>query len=282
MTRGTSSRVNYLVVVSDLHCGCRLGLCHPGEVLLDGGGEYKSSALQRVVWEWWMEFWTKWVPSVTHGQPYAALILGDTLDGVHHNSTTQISHDLEDQSEIAYTILRPIAERCKGRFYMVRGTEAHVGPSGVNEEALAKKLGAVPDRHHRRARWEAWLELGQGLIHATHHIGTTGSQAYESTAVLKELVEAYTEAGRWHKRPPDVVARAHRHRNIEVRVPTALGYGIVFTTPAWQLKTPYTYRLAGARQALPQIGGSIICQGDNDLYTRHRVWSPEREEAVRI
>ena len=276
-----AKRVNYLVVVSDLHCGCRMGLCPPGDIPLDDGGEYHASVLQKVVYGWWEEFWNKWVPLVTKGSPYAVLVLGDTLDGVHHNSTSQVSHNLDDQAGIAYTALQPIADRCKGRFYMVRGTEAHVGPSGVNEETLARRLGAVSDGRHY-ARWEAWIEMGRGLIHATHHVGTTGSQAYESTAVLKELVEAYTDAGRWHNRPPDVVVRAHRHRNIEVRVPTSLGYGIVFTTPAWQLKTPYTYRLAGARQSLPQIGGSIICQGDEDLYTRHWVRSPERTKAVRL
>ena len=75
--------------------------------------------------------------------------------------------------------------------------------------------------------------------------------------------------------------RGHRHRLIEVRVPTALGYGIAFTAPAWQLKTPYTYRIAG-RQSLPQIGGSVIRQGDEDLYTRHWVRSIGRTREVRL
>jgi PTS system nitrogen regulatory IIA component len=43
---------------------------------------------------------------------------------------------------------------------------------------------------------------------------------------MAELAEAYTEAGRWRNRPPDVIVRGHRHRHIEIRVPTALGYGI--------------------------------------------------------
>lgn len=275
-------RINNLVVVSDLHCGCRLGL-HPFTPShLDDGGTYTPSRLQRVVFDWWCEFWCEWVPRACHNEPYAVLVNGDTLDGVHHRSTSQISHNLEDQAEIAYNLLAPIAEACEGRFYMVRGTEAHVGSSGVEEERLAKRLGAVRDEDRRCARWEAWIELGNGLIHATHHIGTTGSQAYESTAVMKELAEAYAEAGRWRNRPPDVVVRSHRHRHIEIRVPTSLGYGIAFTTPAWQLKTPYTFRIPGARQSMPQIGGSVIRQGDTDLYTRHWVQSPERTKAVRL
>jgi hypothetical protein len=61
-----------------------------------------------------------------------------------------------------------------------------------------------------------------------------------------------------------------------------LGYGIAFTAPAWQLKTPYTYRVAGARQAMPQIGGSVVRQGDSDLYTRHWVRSPSRTPEVKL
>lgn len=280
--RPANALLRNLVVVSDLHCGCRLGLHSDDPTPLDDGGTYHPSSLQRTVWEWWTEFWDDWVPEACHGEPYAVLVVGDTLDGVHHKSTSQISQNLADQAEIAYRILAPVVERCGKRIYMIRGTEAHVGPSGVEEDRLARRLGAVPDQDGRYARWETWIELGEGLIHATHHIGTTGSQAYESTAVMRELAEAYAEAGRWRQRPPDVLVRGHRHRHIEIRVPTSLGYGIAFTSPAWQLKTPFTYRIPGARQSLPQIGGSVIRQGDTDLYTRHWVRSPERTPTIQL
>jgi len=274
--------INNLVVVSDLHCGCRLGLCPAIGARLDDGGRYRPSRLQRITWSWWQEFWGRWVPQACHREPYAVLVLGDTLDGVHHETTTQISANLADQAEIAYHILRPVRDACCGRLYMVRGTEAHVGPSGIEEERLAQRLEAVPDEEGRHARWDVWIRLGRGLVHATHHIGVTGSQAYESTAVMRELAEAYAEAGRWRHRPPDVLVRGHRHRHIEIRVPTALGYGIAFTCPAWQLKTPYSFRAAGARQSMPQIGGSLVRQGDKDLYTRHWVRSPTRPREVSL
>ena len=116
-------------------------------------------------------------------------------------------------------------------------------------------------------------------MHATHHIGTTGSQAYESTAVMRELAEAYAEAGRWRQRPPDVLIRGHRHRHIEIRVPTALGYGIAFTSPAWQLKTPYTFRIPGAGHAASAAASSA---GAHRPHTRHWVRSPERPKEVQL
>lgn len=280
--RQKTGRINNLIVVSDLHCGCRVGLCPADPVPLDDGGEYTPSKLQKIVWGWWIEFWQEWVPDVCHGEPCAVLINGDALDGVHHKATTQVSHNLGDQAEICRRVVRPAIDACEGRLYWIRGTEAHSGASGVDEERLARDLRAIPDADGRHARYEAWVELGNGLVHALHHIGTSGTMHYESTAVLKELAEAYAEAGRWHERPPDVIVRSHRHRHLEVRVPTDLGYGIAFCTPGWQLRTPFAYRIAGARQAAPQIGGSLIRQGDADLFTRHRVWTMARTESVKL
>jgi hypothetical protein len=266
-----SQPCNNLVVVSDLHCGCRLGLCPPEPIPLDDGGSYCASHLQLKVWSMWREFWDEWIPEASHHEPYSVLLNGDCLDGNHHNSTTQVSHNTGDQAKIARMILEPIRDKCQGRLYVVRGTEAHVGPSGVEEERLAETLGAIPDEDGRHARYELWARVGKGLVHAMHHVGTTGSSHYESSAVLKELTESYAQAGRNRLDPPDVVVRSHRHRHIEVRVPTKLGYGISFVTAAWQLRTPFAYRVPGGRVTTPQIGGSLIRQGDADLYTRHWV-----------
>lgn len=271
--------VNNLVVVSDLHCGCRLGLCHPGPVKLDDGGTYTPSELQNKVWGWWEEFWGEWLPEACHNEPYAVVINGDAVDGVHHGSTTQVSQNLGDQARIAKAVLRPVRDACDGRLYMIRGTEAHVGKSGVDEERLAEELEAIPDEQGRHARYELWAKVGLGLVHLMHHIGTTGTSHYESTAVLKELAESYSEAGRWRQDPPDVVVRSHRHRHVEIRVPTHLGYGISFCTAGWQLKTPFAYKIPGGRITTPQIGGSLIRQGDADLYTRHRIWGVARPAA---
>lgn len=89
-------------------------------------------------------------------------------------------------------------------------------------------------------------------------------------------------AGRWNRRAPDIVVRSHRHRYIKVEVPTWVGNGIGLVTPGWQLKTPFVYRIPGGRASTPQLGAVLIRQGDEELYTRKKVWDIEREEAVRI
>ena len=275
-----SKEIRNIVVVSDLHSGCKLGLCPPGELRLDDGGFYRQSEFQKQVWKHWQYFWEQWVPDVVQGDPYAVIVNGDALDGVHHNSTTQISHNLLDQRRIAKKILTPVVDKCEGRFYMIRGTEAHVGRSATDEEELAEDLGAIPNKVGQYSRYDLWKYVGPKVVHALHHVGTTGSAAYEATAVHKELTESFVEAGRWNRRPPDVIVRSHRHRHIEIRIAVG-GKGnetssaIAVVTPAWQGKTPFAWKVPGARLSQPQFGGIVIRYYKNELFVRHKVWSPE-------
>lgn len=234
------------------------------------------------MWDAWNDFWGIHVPEFCHNEPFAVVSNGDMLDGVHHDSVTQISHNLSDQFSIAHKILTPVVAACEGRYYHIRGTEAHTGPSSQEEERLAHALGAIPNEDGQYARWEMYARIKHALIHITHHIGFAGSLAYESTALSRELSEAYIEAGRWGNEPPDVIIRSHRHRNTEVRIQTKKGFCTVCVTAGWQLKVPFTYRIAGARQATPQIGGTVVRVGDKDVFTRHYIRTIGRPEEVKI
>jgi len=272
--------INNLIVISDTHCGCQYALCPP-QVRLDGGGVYSLTDLQVHLWGWWLEFWHEWVPTVTRGETYAVLINGDLMDHRHHSSTTQISQNPADQQRIAEMVFTPVAEWARGGLYITRGTEAHTGKSGWAEELLAKRLGAVPDETGNHSRYDLNIRIGEDcMVNALHHIGTTGSQHYETTAVTKELTEAFTEAARWGDEPPDVVVRSHRHRFSEVRIATRKGYGYSLVTPAWQGKTPFAWKIPGGRQSRPQFGGVLIRQGDEEFFTRHRVWTLPRTKTV--
>jgi len=272
MPKKKSGGIKNIVVISDTHCGCRMGLCHPNGMPIDDGGTVLPSQLQLKVWAWWEEFWGEWVPMATKGEPYVVVHNGDAIDGVHHNSTTQMSHNLQDQVDLAYDILKPVVDKCDGRYYHIRGTEAHVSKSGREEENLAKMLDAIPtidNSKKQHARWELWLEMGGELIHFLHHIGTTASSAHESSAVNAEISAMLHESARWGLKKPTIVVRSHRHRSIEVRLPSQNNRYITgVVTPAWQLKTPFTYKIAGARLAPPQIGGILIRLGDEGIFTK--------------
>jgi hypothetical protein len=234
------------------------------------------------MWALWMNFWTQWVPEVTRGEPYDIVHNGDVIDGVHHNTTTQISHNIHDQLTIAEHVLRPIITACRqqgGQYYHIRGTGAHVGQSSVYEEMLAARLDAKPNAQGQHARYDLWKRVGgpQGiLVHLLHHIGTTSSASHEASAVNAELTAEYVEAARWHREPPDYIVRSHRHRSIAVDIDSAKGYAAAIVTPGWQGKTPFAWKVAGARLAEPQFGGVLIRQGDVEHYYRRKIYSVDR------
>ncbi len=277
--------INNIVCISDIHSGCQVALCPPEGVKLDDGGVYMPSEFQLKMWTMWEEFWLDWVPWATRKEPFCVVFNGDALDGVHHNSTTQISHNLGDQRRLAERILSRVVELCDGRYYHIRGTEAHVGKSATEEEALARALRAIPNEQGQYARYDLWKEVGSGrLCHFIHHIGSTGSQAYEATAVHKELVEEFVEAGRWDVRPPDVIVRSHRHRCIKTSIPTGkagsyeTSEAISVVTPCWQGKTPFVWKIPGGRLATPQFGGVLIREANGELFCREKVWTIERSQ----
>ncbi len=281
------SATKRLVVISDLHAGCRVGLCPTHGVTLDDGGQYFPSALQMKLWQMWRSFWDEFVPEATRGKPFDLVVNGDAIDGVHHGSTTQVSHNLADQLRIAHEILEPVVRRAEN-YYHVRGTEAHAGKSGATEEELARSLGAVTNRDGQSARFELWKRAGRHLVHVLHHLDGGGNA--ESTAIFRELVDTFTESARWGRRPPDVIVRSHRHRYIKVEIPTGLSKGAergreptpiaaCVVTPGWQGKTPYAWKVAGARLQTPQFGGVVIDGSGDDVVVRGRVWTVGRTEA---
>lgn len=268
-----------IVVVSDLHAGCRMGLHPDREVQLQGGMLSQPSVLQRKVWSHWRYFHDEFVPGVTKGEPHILIVNGDALDGRHHGSTTQISQNLADQQAIAEVILRPEVARAH-TYYHVAGTEAHVGPSAEDEERLARSLGAKPDSEGQHARPFLWLDLIGHLIHVAHHVGGTSARAYEMTAPHREYIEFCSDAGLWGRPVPQLLVRAHRHRYCK-----PLGAGIqgecgCVVSPGWQLKTPYVHRLMGGRASEPQIGGLVIRMGGRlGLYVAAYVYQMERPAA---
>ena len=276
-----TQRIPNIVIISDEHCGSQFGLC-PSRIKLDGGGVYQRSPLQKKLGQYWEIWWQDYVPMLTKGEPYVVVNVGDTIDGRHHGATDQISQNLTDQVNIALEMLLPVISKAKG-YYHLRGTEAHGGISGETEEELAQQLHAIPDELGNYSRWALWMEMGEELIHFCHHIGVTQSQAYEGTALNKELSEAWAEAGRHGDKPPTVIVRAHRHRQYQISLSGEYGMCLAIITPCWELKTPFSYRLALGRVGQPQIGGYVLRTGDEDkIYARYKVWRIEREKTVKI
>lgn len=206
--------IKYAVIISDIHAGCGLAICPIDGCPLDDGGTYRPSEVQADwLWPKWLAWWNEWVPKWTEDQPWVLVVNGDAVDGVHHESVTQFTHNLERQEACAVMLLESVirARACQAA-YFVRGTEAHGGKSGQSEERVARSLAerthkVVGTAHGIYSRWHLKMRLGFGLIDIAHHIGTTGSMAYETSAVQKELEQLFVNAARWEKEVPDCIVR---------------------------------------------------------------------------
>ena len=284
----SDGRVLNIVDFSDTHIGCKFGLCPPEGFVLDEGvrvGAYTAddplAVMRRTVWGWWEEFWGDFVPRATRGEPFAIVCNGDAMDGNHHGSSTPFTANTHDQVLMAHQVYKPLIDICEGRFYLIRGTQVHVGESGRDEEALGQMLNAVPFRG-RHSRWEMRARLGDRLLHFAHHIGTTTSPFAQSGALQRLAVRSYVETGRRGDPPYSLLARAHRHSHSEISEQAAHGKVTVLTTPAWQLKTPYVHSKDGLQMMQPEIGGVVIRLNDGELFTRAFVkrLAPEPEEII--
>lgn len=264
------------IIVSDLHCGSLSGLCPP-RVRFDDGGTYEHSPFQAQLWEHWLYFWGEWVPAVVGSRAWALILNGDLVEGQRARTTHSVSNDYSLQARIAVDALTVALAACATRppaaIYCVGGTEAHAGQSWEDEQRVASEIGATPDHHGARVRPDLWLRVGTGLAHCAHHIGTTGSQAYEMSALGKELVETLADAARWGLDVPDWVVRSHRHRSAAASFPTARGEPHVVVTPGWQGRTPWAAKLPGGRTTTAQFGGVALVErpGGNRHYRRYVV-----------
>ena len=265
--------IRNIVVISDTHFGSAVALNNGCQ--LDDGGWYHPSVIQKKLWALWENFWD-WTYDHIKKEPFVLVHNGDIIDGVHHRITNPVSHNLTTQSRIAIQELEPHIARSE-RYYQIRGTEAHVGQAAQEEESIAAALGAVQDKETGcYSRWEMWMKFCGKLIHFAHHIGTTRSAAYESSAPMREIVAAFVESGQWGMKPPDFIIRSHAHRYIKVEPPNCC----IVVTPGWQLKTPLTHKIDRMRG--PMFGGLLIRDGADGVYTKERIYTLKATEAVTV
>ena len=109
-----------------------------------------------------------------------------------------------------------------------------------------------------------------------HHIGTTGSVAYETSAPHKELEQSLVHSALTHSEIADVICRSHRHRYTETRKLSHKGLLTSVVTPGWQLKTPFAYKIPGGRSSEPEVGGILIRSGDDEVFVRPWLRNIER------
>jgi hypothetical protein len=271
--RARDDRPVVLAVVSDIHTGSTVGLCPSAGIDLDDGGRYEPSRAQRWLWQRWEWFWDE----VARERDSAAadlyvIVNGDVIDGRHHETTQVVSGNLDVQAAVARACLEVPRALGVDRWFVVRGTEAHVGPSAQAEEALARWLGAERDPDTGTySWWHLRLIVHDLLIDIAHH-GRTGHRSWtrwNATQLLAaDIALSHLQS---RERPPDLAIRSHYHRYADSYDAQPVR---VIQTPAWQLATAYVHRRAP--ESLADIGGLIVTIRAGAWSVRPVLYRPRR------
>lgn len=264
-------------IVGDMHVNSTVALCPPS-FMLDDGGTYSASPVQTWIWERWEKFWEEVVKvKEKYKLRCVAMLNGELADNNVHHTTQLISRNPADQIALAESVLLPI-RKISDNIIVIRGTEAHTGPSANMDEIMARKLRAVPSINsvktgeHRASWWEFYGEFSGVTINISHHPGTSHRRPYTkgNDAMRLAFIQSYKymERGLF---PPDLVIRGHNHIPVDSfdNHPSRAIIG-----PSWQLNTSYGYRIGGGW--LPVGGMYVLCRdGKYKVIKRYFDWPVE-------
>lgn len=268
-----------VAAVSDLHSNGTTGLCPP-RFTLDDGGDYVASPAQRWLWRNWTDYWQT-IANMKRdtGLPVAALVVGDAVDGDHHDTPQIITRNEADQLRIAIKVMMPVLE-VADRVFIIRGTESHVGKSAWREEALADDIGAVPSPDGTASWWHLYADFAGVTFDVQHHPESGSMRPWTAGAEVNRIsaMLVYEYAGTRDKMP-DVAIRAHRHqfRDSGTTHPVR-----TFAMPAWQLATAFVKGPVAAAGKINSVGGLyFICRDGS--YTWDAVqYRPARRKPVKV
>jgi hypothetical protein len=271
------SRPIVLAITSDIHVNSTLAMCPSEGVTLDDGGTYLPSRLQRAIWDRWEDFWKK-VRAAAVGADLWVGYNGDLVEGVHHNTTQIVTAHPESQAYLTERVFGVPRSLNPARTYIVRGTEAHVGPSGASEEAFARSLKAEQTPDGRWSWWHLRLKPHGCLIDLQHHPSTRGSLPWTSQAATQRLAfRIWAEHALRGLEFPRLAIRSHTHVWRDSGSDGCPTRAII--TPSWQAKTAHAHKVAA--DSIADIGGLIVTVMPDATYTvATHLYPPDLPEPI--
>ncbi len=265
-----------LAITSDQHCGSTVALAPP-VVHLDDGGKYEASKPQQWLWQRWNDYWKR-VEQVRRAKKATLVQVynGDLTEGDHHKTTQILSGNPTAQAVVVNEVLRvPLALK-PDHIVGIRGTEAHVGPSGAFEERIftgLRKDGwpVVRDEHTGNSSHWHWTMEYQGVRLDIAHHGKFGSRpSTKMNTVVALAFDIFTRAAIEGRPHPHLAVRSHMHQVGDTGdiYPTRL-----IQMPAWQLATAYIHRLNPG--AIADVGGIIVTIDKGTIEVEKVIYHPE-------
>lgn len=266
-----------LAVAGDLHTNSTVALGRPS-FLLDDGGQYRASPVQRWIWRQWLAFWAAVAERKEQtGYPVLAVLNGELADDNKHATTQLVTRNHADQVRHAISVLEPCLA-VADHIVVTRGTEAHSGQNASMDELIAEDIGAAPDRQGNRAMWRFRARLaGVDVLIAHHPQGGGGARSWTrdnaANMAAADVMLSHYDAG---EKPPDLVITGHIHKPLDSydTHPTR-----VVGLPSWQLCTAFGHRIgAGVKPFLP-IGGAVfvLAGGDYTVEKHYSQWNTRQD-----
>lgn len=234
-TRKMKSKTSLQVILSDLHIGSTVGLW-PENFVSNEGNPIGQNRFQNLLWKHWLSC-KEWIAETVGYAPFELIINGDLVDGIHHRTLQVMTADVGDQSAATVQTLQGLADKAAA-LYITKGTECH---TRNDELRIGRDLGAVKDPSTGQAAWDRLeLVLSTGkVLSATHHMPATKRTYLEAGMLSIELQNEVSERHRNGLKPPDIIARAHRHTHGVY----SNGRQMALVTGAWQGLTRYGYKV---------------------------------------
>lgn len=255
-TLKSNERPHLWAITSDLHVNSTVGLCPGNGVELDDGGVYMPSNTQLALWDRWLDFWDQIRKfKTTFGADLKVSLVGDVVDGDHHNTSQIISRNMTTQMFAALEVLKPMMDLEPDSVYMFRGTSAHVGKSAQHEEAIAKQIGTVPDPVTGAwTRWHSRITSHGKILDFAHH-GRMGFRPWTKLGALGNYaVQTMVDCIEEGIPIPNFMFRGHLHQMLDTGENNHKTRAIAL--PSWQFATEFTHRIAAG--VLPSFGGYAL------------------------
>ena len=214
-----------VVVISDLHCGHRVGLTPPPyqTVVQDGTPHVmeKCAGIQNECWKWY-------VREARALKPIDALVVnGDAIDGrgERSGSTELISVNRIEQVDMAEMCVRvwqaPV-------IIVVRGTAYHTGNIEEYEDLLGERVHAEKVGNHE------WLNVNGAVLDFKHHLSASSVPYGRATQVLREWLWSQLWTIAEYQPKSDIIVRSHVHYHVHAGGMLGDRKFLAMTTPALQ------------------------------------------------
>lgn len=229
--------IQIIVVLSDLHIGSTVGLW-PVNFKTQEGHNIGQNEFQRWLWKCWIDLTLVQLPKYIGNDPYAVVLNGDIIEGIHHRTLQVMTANTTDQTNAAKQVLEPLAKQAS-RLFMVKGTEVHTKD---REISLGEALKAEQDKSTGQHAFDRLsIDVHGCRCVFRHHMTTTARPYLEATAMSTELGSERIAAARVGHIIPKVLGLAHRHLH---GVFKDVG-GIVCVTAGWQGLTRHGFKVVG-------------------------------------